>query len=1090
MLCSKCEFSNPAGMRYCGNCAAPLAALCAACQAENPPHFRFCGQCGHALSPTVGNDAAVGGPGPGQSNPPPRQIANVLERRQLTVVFVDLVGSSQLSERLDPEDLREIITIYRDRSHGVISRYGGHIAQYLGDGILVYFGYPVASEGDPNRAVRAALALIDSFQKLEVTLAQRYGAELKVRIGIHTGLVVIGEQSSGENDRLALGETPNIAARLQSLAIPNGVCISGITQSLLGGEFQCVSQGSQVLKGFSQEMELFNVAGETDFPLRQTTRSQKVTIPLIGREQECGLMLDRLEQSLEGTGQVVYVTGEPGIGKTRLLREVHERLSVEPHFYIEIQGASHYRNSPFYAVTSYLSRTFKLSYGLSNDQKLEKIQDVFARYALGGAEEMAMVCELLGVMHEFPDVAGADASPQIRKRKTITALFHLLQKMAEGKFLVIVVDDVQWIDPSTMELVRLMVDQASLWRMFVLLAFRNDFQLPWKPHSYLTHISLNRLSRRQVGRLINATASGKALPEELFRQIVSKTDGIPLFIEELMKTILASGKLQEKGGRYELSDALYALQIPATLQDSLMASIDKLGDEKELAQMVATLGREFIYSLLRAVVPMDEEKLQKQLADLVDSDLLQQRGLPPEASYCFRQALLQETAYQSLLKSTRQTYHKRIAGILRDQFPDKIQSHPEVYAHHLTESGNSSEALPYWLSAGRIAVGRYANLEAAEHLNKGLELLRQLADSETYVRQELECLTLLGYALSMSKGYAAPQVEKVFSRANMLCRNVREISVKFPIMAGLWRYYYIRGNLVEARQLADQLQALVDAQSKDTLLRIEADRIMGCTLFWLGEFAPADRYLQAGLPAIREAATTQVYAGQDYSQDPLVANLSNAALVKWFLGEQAVALELTQESIALARAIQHPFSIAYALIFSAIVYELAGDQKQARQLTDEALRISGQYGFSFWSAFGDMMHAWLTRNGDLSAALRSFEAALASFRQSGGVLAQTYFLSLLAQMYLQAARHDMADATIEMALAVALEHQEKYFYPELLRIKVLIAEAAGGDAWGVITDCLTTARQAIDTSGGVALAARLQTTIESLNDQSIPTRYH
>ncbi len=1091
MRCEKCDFSNPAGMQFCGNCAAPLPQHCAHCRHDNPPNFRFCGYCGQQLAGArerqltpAEQGVAVGGAGEGRQKDS-LQLAGSAERRQLTVMFVDLVGSSTLSERLDPEELREIITIYRDQSQQVMQQYSGHIAQYLGDGILAYFGYPNAGEGDTKRGVRAALALIEALTKLEGSLQEKFGINLQVRVGIHTGLVVIGETSAAESDRLALGEAPNIAARLQGLAQPNMVCISGATRSLIGEDFQVQSLGRHSLKGFTQPVEVFTVLEETEFLQRRTTRTPQNATPLVGREQERGLMLDRLDQAVEGTGQVVCLSGEPGIGKTRLIQEIHQPLSGVEHFYIELQGIAYYRNSPFHAITSYLCRAFKLHHGLSNEEKLANIHHAFRENSLDGEQEIAALCRLLGVTYRLQDDSEAQAASS-SKRKTINTLFNIIQKMAEGRLLVLVVDDAQWIDPSTLELVGMMVDQAPLWKMFILLSFRNDFQLPWKQQANFTYIMLNRLSRRQVGRLINTMAGGKRLPDELFRDVIAKTDGIPLFVEELLKTILGSGKLIEGDESFELADLSYALKIPATLQDLLMANIDKLGDEKELAQLVATLGREFIYELLRAVVPMDEDKLQKQLKDLVNSDLLQQRGLPPEASYTFRQALLQETAYQSLLKSTRQDYHRRIAGIIKQRFPDKIVSQPEVYAHHLMECGDPQAALPFWIQAGRQALDRFANLEAAAHLNRALDILRRQPDSEQRLQQELECLLLLGQTLVMGKGYTATQVEEVFSQAARLSADLQRINIKFPAIAGLWRYYYTRGDLTTARELAGQLLAMNDG-GDDAMQRVEADRIMGCTLFWQGELVSADSYLQAALSAGQASAGSADICRQ-FSQDPRVATLSNAALVKWFLGDKALALQLARESIVLAKTLQHPFSIAYALHFAAIIVgDFCGEISTARQYVEEELRLSEQYGYNFWLAAGGMLQAWLARSRDPQAALQKFEEAMAAFRHIGGTLGQTYFLNLQAQMYLEAGKLEAADKTVQSALQAAAQTREMCFYPELLRIKALVVAALGGDNIG---DFLQTAGKVIESSGGVALAERLQSTVDRLGIRQSPPRYH
>ena len=597
------------------------------------------------------------------------------ERRQLTVLFCDLVDSTVLASQLDPEDLREVVRAYQETCAKVIARFEGHIAQYLGDGLLVYFGYPLAHEDDAQRAVRAGLGMVEALGQLNIRLKQDRGVELAVRLGIHTGLVVVGEVGGGaRQEQLALGETPNLAARLQGIAAPNTVVISAATVQLLGGFFAYQSLGTPALKGLAQPLEVYRVLYESTARSRLEAAGSTGLTPLVGREQEVGLLRERWAQVKDGMGQVILLSGEAGIGKSRLVQVLTEHVAAEPQAWLTpCQCSPYYQNTALYPMIELLERVaLRFDREESPQQKLRKLEGFLVQYGLPLTEAVPLFAALLS-LPLGTDYAPLTVSPEQQKQQTLHALLTVMLRIAAQQPMLFVMEDLHWVDPTTLEFLTLLVDQGPTARILALWTFRPDFSPPWTGRSHLTQVTLPRLPRQQATEMTDRVAHGKALPAEVVEQVVAKTDGVPLFVEELTKMVLESGLLQEREDRYELTGPLPPLAIPTTLHDSLMARLDRLATVKSLAQLGATLGREFSYALLQAVSPWDEETLQRGLHQLVEAELLYQRGLPPQATYLFKHALIQDAAYQSLLRSTRQQYHQRIAQVLEARFPETLR---------------------------------------------------------------------------------------------------------------------------------------------------------------------------------------------------------------------------------------------------------------------------------------------------------------------------------------------------------------------------------------------------------------------------------
>ena len=687
---------------------------------------------------------------------PPSSSAPDAERRQLTVMFCDLQGSTALSQQLDPEELRDVIRGYQEVCAGAVARFEGPIAKYLGYGLLVYFGYPQAHEDDPQRAVRAGLAILQDMGPLNARLKSDKDLELTVRIGIHTGLVVAGEMGGGDTlEELAIvGETPNIAARIEGTAEPDGIAISDVTASLVQGFFLCESMGPHDLKGISEPVELFRVLEESGAQTRFDVAVSTHLTPLVGREQEVGLLLDRWEQVEEGLGQVVLVSGEAGIGKSRLLQGLIDGLAGRPHVFQQHRCSPYHQNSALFPVIESYERWLGFQREDSQEERIQAIETALEERSLLTPEALSLWAGMLSVPldESHPPL---DLSPQRQRQKTMELMTQLKVATANEQPVLAVFEDLHWADPTTLEFLGLLVEQVATSKVMAILTFRPEFTPPWGSRSHVTQINLNRLPQRLATDLIARVTGGKELPEEVIDQIASKSDEVPLFVEELTQMVIESGLLREMDGRYELTGPLTDLAIPSTLQDSLTARLDRLGEVKEVVQLASVLGREFIYQLIQAVSQQDDAPLSDHLRQLVAGEFLYQQGVLPEASYIFKHALIQDAAYNSLLISRRQQYHQLVAQVYEESFPETVESQPELLAHHYTEAGLNQQAVPYWQQAGQIAVRRSANVEAVNHFTKGLELLEALPDTQERDSQEAELQTFLGQCLIQVRGFGS-----------------------------------------------------------------------------------------------------------------------------------------------------------------------------------------------------------------------------------------------------------------------------------------------------------------------------------------------
>jgi predicted ATPase len=817
-----------------------------------------------------------------------------------------------------------------------------------------------------------------------------------VRVGIATGLVVVGdlggEGAAPEHD--VVGETPNLAARLQALAEPDTVVIAGTTRRVLGDLFEYRALGTVSIKGFGEPVPIWQVISTSAVDDRFKAL-RATTTPLVGRDEEIDLLMRRWQQAKDGDGSVVLISGEPGIGKSRIAQTVLERLSGEPHTPLRLFCSPHHQDSALHPTTAQLERAAGFRRDDTGEQRLDKLEALLARAISDLGEASPLIADLLGVPTDdrYPPL---NLTPQKRKEKTLRALLAQLEGLAARQPVLMVFEDAQWIDRTSRESLDLTVDRVPTLPILLIITYRPEFAPPWVGRPHVTLLSLSRLPPRQRAEMIVRVTRGKALPKEVADQIIDRTDGVPLFVEELTKAVVESGVLTDAGDRYTLAGPLPPLAIPTSLQASLLARLDRLAPAREAAQIAAALGRRFSHELISAVAPTPQPELDSALAQLVSAELIFRRGTPPDAEYTFKHALVQDAAYSTLLRSRRQSIHARIAATLESQFPEIVAAQPQVMARHCAEAGLNEKAVSYRLKAGQQAVARSAMTEAVAQLQNGLDLLANLPESPWRAQQELDLQIARVRALKATRGHAAPAVAETIVRARALAERLDRPDYLVPLLYSQWSFHTVRAEHKRALSLAEQMEKLGAAQNDEATLLLGRS-LHGQSCFYLGEFLAA-RALLEQCHGLRDSAHRAVYAAFTV-QDPYCANLARLAGTLAFLGYIDQARARMDEALSEARGLDHAYTMGFVLTLVCSAEWVAGSHEVQRH-AEELVALSNEHGFPYWLGIGLIWHGWsLAALGQAQEAISLLAKGLSGLRATGAVQATPFALCSLADAY-------------------------------------------------------------------------------------------
>jgi class 3 adenylate cyclase/tetratricopeptide (TPR) repeat protein len=886
---------------------------------------------------------ADGGPPPPRSadanaTPSPAAApATQAERRQLTVMFVDLVGSTALSGRLDPEEMRAVLLAYQNTVAGEIARYAGHVAKLMGDGVLAYFGWPRADEDEAERAVRAGLGIAEAVGRL----AAPAGEPLAARVGIATGLVVVGDLvgEGTAREEAVVGETPNLAARLQEVAEPGAVVIADGARRLLGEMFELRPLGPVRLKGFARPVGAFRVVGERPAHSRFEARRPGRPSAMVGRDQELALVVERWRQAAAGEGQAVLLVGEAGIGKSRLVRAVLDAVEGDEHTAPRHQCSPHHTGTALWPVTRQLAHAAGLEPADAEAARLDKLEALLRQGVEDLAEAVPPVAALLGIdagaRYPVPDL-----TPQRRRAGTLAALVGRLLGLARRRPVLMVLEDAHWSDPTTLELVGQVLDRIAGARVLVLLTSRPDGQPALGGHPHVTRLTLTRLGRGPTEAIVAGLAGGESLAPGVLGEIAARTDGVPLFVEELTKAVLETGAA-----------------VPASLHASLMARLDRVPGVKEVAQVAACLGREFAYPLLAAVSPVPEPELLAALDRLVAAELVFARGEPPEAVYTFKHALVRDAAHESLLRTRRRELHAGIARVLEERFPATAEAEPELLARHCGEAGLAERAVDYWQRAGQRALARSAMAEAAAQLTNGLEAMAGLPAGPERRRRELGLQLSLGQALIAAKGFAAPEAGRAYARARELCRELGDVAELVPVLYGQYVFHLVRAELDRALAIAEELLRIARERDETAPLAV-GHRAVGIASFFRGELAPAREHLERAL-ALYDPRQHRSEAFL-YAFDPFVASAGCLSWALFALGHPERARTQADAALARARELAHPASLAFALFFASVLSQLVGDRQAFQERAEALLALVSGQGFAYWAGCAMVLEGLVT----------------------------------------------------------------------------------------------------------------------------------
>ena len=947
------------------------------------------------------------------------------ERRQVTVMFSDLVGSTALSARMDPEDLREVISAYQKRVAETVQRFGGFVAKYMGDGVLVYFGYPTAHEDDAERAIRAGLALVDAVATLPAP------EPVQVRIGVATGLVVVGDLigSGSSQEQAIVGETPNLAARLQGIAKPNMVVVADATRRLLGNLFELRDLGPKEFKGIDGPVRAFAALRASSVESRFEAMHASGLTALVGREEELELLLRRWARAKTGEGQVVLLSGEAGIGKSRLSAALMEGLAAEPHTRLRYFCSPQHTDSAFYPIIGQFQRAAGFMHDDAPQTKLDKLDSLLAQTSTS-KQDAALLAEMLSLSNDgrYPAL---EPIPEQRRQKTLEALGVQLETLARASPVLLILEDAHWADPTSLEAFGRMVDLVRTLHILLVVTFRPEFDAPWVGQPHVTALTINRLAARDIGAIIDRVIGNNPLPANIRKDIIERTDGIPLFVEEMTKAVLEAG-CELEVTRTLAAVPLPALSVPASLHASLMARLDRLGPAKEVAQIGAAMGRAFSHALLAAVVRKSEEELGSALDRLTAAGLLFRQGVPPQATYLFKHALVQDAAYGTLLREPRRELHARIAKTLNENFLLVRDSQPEILAHHYYEAGLTEAAIEWWTKAGERATGSCAYDEASAHLEKAIVLAERRSDNPTQRLLRLQLQTMHGNALLHARGQTAKETAASFTRARELAAEVEDLTERASAYYGVWGVAYVGADLTLMREVAETF--LGDAtrwpESPETGF---AHRLVASTLWFEGNYVDSRIHFERAV-AVYDGARDSNRMSR-FSYDPGVVIISNYALTLWPLGDVGRATHSVERALSLAMQSGHIPSIAVAHYYFCLFEAIRRNPDQAEPHAEAILELGRKHGLPRFLAFGKFFVGWSRwRAGSRDGEARMREGK-AMIRELKFHLYEPLVSALLAEVEAEASHLEEGLATLDAQLEENTDTGQRWFDAEVQRVR-------------------------------------------------------
>jgi class 3 adenylate cyclase/predicted ATPase len=1006
--------------------------------------------------------AELNGVEKGAAKPAPPAAAPVApqdaaERRQVTVMFSDLVGSTALSASMDPEDLREVISAYQQCVAETVQRFGGFVAKYLGDGVLVYFGYPQAHEDDAERAVRAGLELVAAVSALKAA------SPLQTRVGIATGLVVVGDLigSGAAQERGIVGETPNLAARLQSAAEPNAVAIAESTRKLVGNLFELQDLGAKDLKGIAGPVRAWAAVRPSSVESRFEAMHASGLTALVGREEELELLLRRWSKAKTGEGQVVLLSGEAGIGKSRLTAALLERIAGEPHTRLRYFCSPQHTDSALYPIIGQMERAAGLAHDDTPQARLDKLDAVLAQTSTR-IEDVALVAEMLSLPNDgrYPAI---ELTPEQRRQRTLEALTEQLAGLASQRPVLMIFEDAHWTDPTSLEAFGRTVDQIKTLPALLIVTFRPEFNAPWAGRSHVTSVALNRLGRRETAAIIARLVGNKELPSDVMAAIVERTDGIPLFVEEMTKAVLEA---ESEADALQTAAVVTstALAVPASLQASLMARLDRLGAAKEVAQIGAAIGREFSHALLAAVVRKPEAEFKAALDRLIAAGLLFRQGVPPHATYLFKHALVQDAAYGTLLREPRRALHARIAETIESQFAEIAERQPELLARHCIEAGQIEKAAGLWGKAGQRSLERSALVEAAEQITRALDQIATLPSTPTLRREQIKLQIALITPLSHVRGYSAPETKAAAERARLLIEQAEMVGeppedplLLFSVLYGVWTANYVAANGNPVRELSEQFLALAEKQGATAPLLI-AHRIMGISMAFVGEIAKSRVHFDRAI-ALYDHTQHRPLATR-FGVDSAVSSFSYRSWDLWLLGYPEAALSDADQAVSDARQLDQAATLIYALWHASVTQTECGNYATASAQLEEATALAEEKGAAFWKGMATMVQGRvLALTGDSLNAVQAVTSGIAAVRSPGGRILFAVHLTCLARAYAELGQFGDAWRSIDEAMAA----DERWWRAEVSRIagEITLLEPKGdiAKAEGYFEDGLAIARK-------------------------------